>query len=130
MISNYEIPGLTAEVLERLASMMLSNDNVMKVASKAVDLQPNYEEKSQDLLFNCAKYLMPQLTDAKSVFRFTAENKDHTTAVIKLQELMVDIPDECDNCREEICSNGLEVNRSKLRKGLVVMNKDTKLINK
>ena len=52
------------------------------MASDAIKKLNIFEEEAKDLLLQCAKYLKPKFNNAKSIFKFSATNKDHRNTIV------------------------------------------------
>jgi len=121
LIERYQIAELMEAAKECLANYPVTEDNVLEVAGDAMEYSKMFEAEVEQLLLTCAKFLMPKLKDVKSMRRYAAENKDRKVEFATLVGLMNDItPDECPNCKEEVCRDGDVVKDDEFREGLMV----------
>ena len=121
LVKKYEIPELVLTTRDCLATFPLSEEVVLEVAGYAIKYLDIFDEEAKELMLHCVKFLMPKLSDAKSIFKFTAENKEHGETIIKLFSLMDKMkPEQCDNCSQNPCMDGLGVAVGEFRVGLKV----------
>ena len=120
LVMKYQIPELTLAARECLADVPLTDDTVLEVAEDAEQYSTVFEEEAKKVLFQCAKFLQQKFKDAKSVFKFVAENKAHKDVAYNLLAMIDTLENlnPCDNCTEMPCRDGLVVEENKFRSGL------------
>ena len=99
LVVKYQIPELTLAVRKCLASLSVTKDSVLEIASAAMPFSTIFEEEANDLLHKCATFLRPKFTDVGSVFEFAAENETEKDIVYKLFSMVDSLPPlKCTNC--------------------------------
>lgn len=115
----YQIPELQLAVRESLASILVTEVNVMEVAETAFLYSKLFEEEARLVLFKCAKYLWIRFdNNITTTLQFVAKNQDYREVVFVLQVLMRDVA--CSNCLMEPCQEGMMISASQFRVGLRV----------
>jgi len=120
LVTKYEIPELVLAVKEHLSSLPITEDNVLEIATDAMEYISTFGEEAQGILISCAKFLENKLTGVKSYNRFVADNGDRMATVHKLAVLMKDLtPPTCSGCRRKPteCLNGESVKASNVMVG-------------
>merc|ERR1719203_836241 len=108
---------------EYMTTYPVTDDSVMEVAREAMEYNTLFGAQSDHLQITCTKFLMPKLKEAKDTMRYAKENKDRKEVFASLLALMDDIvPDECPNCKKEVCQDGQAVPVDELKEGIVVTN--------
>ena len=80
------------------------------MAGDAIKYLDIFDEEARGLMLHYAKFLMPKLSDAKPIFKFSTANKEHAETMVKLFSLMDKMkPEQCDNCSQNPCRDGQEV---------------------
>ena len=72
---------------------------MLAVAGDAIKYLNIFDEEAKELLLQCVKFLKPKFSDVKSIFKFSAANKEHRDIMGELFALMdnMDLV-QCDNC--------------------------------
>jgi len=117
LVSKYEIPQLVLDVKECLSTFPITEENVLEVATDAMEYSSTFGEATQILLLACAKFLKEKVSGNSDLFiRFVAQNGDRIATVQKLAVLMMDIlpSDRCTACKRKRseCLDGQEVTLS------------------
>ena len=122
LVKKYKIPELVLTTRVCLATYPLSEEQVLAVAGDAIKYLNIFDEEAKELLLQCATFLEPKLSDAKSILKFSAANEAHRDIMGELFALMDSIkPGQCDNCSQVSCKDGQRVTEGELRLGLKVV---------
>ena len=118
LVTKYKIPELELAAEECLSSFPITEDNVLEVASDAMEYETTFQSATQNILLACANFLKPKFSDNFSLLEFVADNGDHMATVHKLAVLIRDLC--CTNCGNHPCQSGLVIEETQFRVGLKV----------
>ena len=105
LAERYDLPKLKNKLMQEFETMVLSKDNVVKVANTAMKFC-QLEEACEALLLNCAKTLLRDLKTQESVFRFcsSAYGSGNEMLVLKLMSMTSNLlPPPCSKFESAPC---------------------------
>ena len=121
LVTKYKIPELELATKECIASFPVTGDNVLEVATDALQYEATFKEASHHILLACAKFLQPKFADSSYLLQFVADNGDRMATVHKLAVLIKDLPaPTCTNCLVNPCQHGTGIEETQFRVGLKV----------
>ena len=101
--------------------MPITEDNVLDVATDAMEYESTFQSDAQTILIACAKFLQPKFADGFAVVQFVADNGDSIATVHRLAVIIKDLPAlKCTNCGKDTCQHGSGIEETQFRVGLKV----------